>query len=273
MTQPMTQEERGIRLIELLKEEMPEYAEVAVPADEQSQRRFLRGLMNIRMPKPASKKFLEIQDAYLQEETRRKGIVEGEDLPASPLDPRLSLWQGDITRLRADAIANACNSQLLGCFQPNHNCIDNIEHTMAGVQMCLACYSLMRRQGHDERTGLCKVTSGYNLPAKYVLHTVGPIVQGVLTDLHREQLASCYRSCLDAAAEHGCASAAFCCISTGVFMFPQDIACEIAVDTVRAWLDSHPDASVKKVIFNVFKDTDRELYERKLAYTSNSMID
>ncbi|MCH3955065.1 MAG: protein-ADP-ribose hydrolase [Eubacterium sp.] len=261
----MTQTERRIWLIRALQQEMPEYAEVEIPEDEQGQRWLLRGLMNVRMPGPASDEFLKVQNAYLQQRTKEKGQVDPEGLTPSSLDPRLYIWQGDITRLAADAITNACNSKLLGCFQPNHNCIDNIEHTMAGVQMRLACYNMMRRQGHDERTGECKVTSGYNLPAKYVLHTVGPIVQGPLTARHRSQLASCYRSCLEAASAHSCRNAAFCCISTGVFMFPKKEAAEIAVTTVRKWLDDHPDAPLQKVIFNVFKDSDREIYEHLLG--------
>lgn len=261
----MTQTERRIWLIRALQQEMPEYAEVEIPEDEQGQRWLLRGLMNVRMPGPATDEFLKVQNAYLQQRTKEKGQVDPEGLTPSSLDPRLYIWQGDITRLAADAITNACNSKLLGCFQPNHNCIDNIEHTMAGVQMRLACYNMMRRQGHDERTGECKVTSGYNLPAKYVLHTVGPIVQGPLTARHRSQLASCYRSCLEAASAHGCRNTAFCCISTGVFMFPKKEAAEIAVTTVRKWLDDHPDAPLQKVIFNVFKDSDREIYEHLLG--------
>ena len=161
---------------------------------------------------------------------------------------------------------HAANSQMLGCFLPNHNCIDNIEQTMAGVEMRYDCYKLMQAQGHDEPTGKAKITSGYHLPARFVLHTVGPIVQGSLTDEHRRLLASCYESCLTLAAEHGLKGVAFCCISTGVFRFPKDEAAHIAIRTVRHWLDAHPDASIERVVFDVFEDADLLRYER-LLYT------
>ena len=260
----MTQEERSIWLIKELQKEMPEYAQYTIPETADDQWHLLRGMLNVRMPGAALKEFLEVQDAFLQEMTKKKGIVDTSSLVGSTIDSRLVLWQGDITTLKADAIVNACNSALLGCFHPNHNCIDNIEHTMAGIQMRLDCYEQMQAQGHEEETGRCRITPGYNLPARYVLHTVGPIVQGSLKQKHIDELESCYRSCLHKASEVGCESIAFCCISTGVFMFPQDRAAEIAVSTVQKWLDAHADSSVKRVIFNVFKDEDRELYAELL---------
>ncbi|MBQ6909662.1 MAG: protein-ADP-ribose hydrolase, partial [Synergistaceae bacterium] len=171
------------------------------------------------------------------------------------------LWQGDITRLNADAVVNAANSKLLGCFQPNHNCIDNILHTMAGVQMRLDCYNLMQEQKHDEPEGQAKITSAYNLPAKFVIHTVGPYVLGELTQEHKNLLASCYNSCLDLAAQNNLKSIAFCCISTGVFNFPNEPAAQIAVNTVIKYLEHNKDL---KIIFNVFKDLDLEIYNKIL---------
>lgn len=200
-----------------------------------------------------------------------KGITEAAELTPSGLDPRLFLWQGDITSLRADAIVNAANSQLLGCFSPLHGCIDNMIHTMAGVELRETCYRIMKAQGHEEPTGAAKITPGYHLPARYVIHTVGPIVSGRLTEKDRELLASCYRSVLSIASGHHLASVAFCCISTGVFHFPQDKAAEIAVRAVRGWLDDHPETSVRRVIFNVFKDSDRDIYRRILYPSSTNM--
>lgn len=266
----MTQEERRIWLIRQLQKEMPEYADYKIPKDPKQQWLLLRGLFNVRMPAQASEEFLKVEGEFLREMTREKGITDADTLKPSILDDRLYLWQGDITTLKCDAIVNAANSGMTGCYVPNHGCIDNIEGTFAGVELRYECYQYMKKQAdlhggsYEEPTGQAVITKGYNLPAKYVIHTVGPIVQGWLNWEHKELLASCYRSCLDKADEKGCASLAFCCISTGVFMFPQDKACEIAVKTVREWLDAHPDTSVKKVIFNVFKDSDFELYDKAL---------
>jgi len=266
----MTQKERRIWLIGELQKQMPEYADILIPETEEKQWRLLRGLFNVRPPIPASEEFLKVQGEFLREMTREKGITDSDALAPCKTDGRLFLWQGDITTLKIDAITNAANSRLLGCFQANHGCIDNIEHSMAGIEMRLACYELMRAQGHEEPTGRAKITPGYNLPAKYVLHTVGPIVIGRLTQEHERQLASCYRSCLSLAAENGCKSVAFCCISTGVFMFPKERAAQIAVATVRAYLDEHPDAAVKKVVFNVFEDGDARRYDDILNTTGHA---
>jgi O-acetyl-ADP-ribose deacetylase (regulator of RNase III) len=204
-----------------------------------------------------------VQDALLGAERGSRGVVHVRELPAIPSDGRLVLWQGDITRLDADAIVNAANSQLLGCFRPGHNCIDNVIHSAAGLQLREECAALMRAQGHEEPTGRAKLTGGYNLPAKHVLHTVGPIIEGAVTAEDRALLASCYRACLDLAAEKGLRSVAFCCISTGVFRFPKQRAAEIAVRTVRQWLAGH-EGAMERVIFNVFNDKDRERYEQIL---------
>ena len=223
----------------------------------------LRGLFNTRPAGPASAEFYRIQDALLSGMIADVGITDADDLPAFPGLPGISLGRGDITTLRADAIVNAANSGLQGCWQPNHLCIDNAIQTFAGVQMRQECARIMERQGHPEGTGLCKVTKGYNLPAAHVLHTVGPIANGRPTEAHCAQLASCYRSCLNAAAQLSCRTLAFCCISTGVFGFPINQATPIAVETVRAWLAAHPDQQLH-VVFNVFSEADEAVYRRVL---------
>lgn len=180
-----------------------------------------------------------------------------------PVQRGIYIWQGDITSLRCDAIVNAANSGMTGCYVPNHRCIDNCIHTFAGVQLRLDCAKIMKKQGHEEPTGKAKITSAYNLPCRYILHTVGPIIGGRVTDRDCALLASCYRSCLELAAENELESVAFCCISTGEFHFPNDRAAKIAVDTVKEFLEQK--TSVKKVIFNVFKDTDRDIYRKLLG--------
>ena len=256
----MNQSERRIVLIRMLLNEHPEYQELRIPTDADTQRQLLRGLLNIREPRRGSPDFLKIQDEYLQEETAAKGITDVADLV--PLQPGLYLWQGDITTLKCDAIVNAANSGMTGCYCPNHGCIDNAIHTYAGVQLRLACAELMAKQGYPEPTGLAKITPAFDLPCRYVLHTVGPIINGRVTQRDRALLASCYRSCLELAAEKGLESVAFCCISTGEFHFPNQLAAEIAVQTVKEFLKKQ--TSVKKVIFNVFKDMDKKIYERLL---------
>ena len=246
-------------LVEFLLDEMPEYRESAKEFGDQ--RMLLRALMNVRPPMKLSPEFLKVQDEFLSAERERRGVVDVETLPE--VEKGISLWQGDITTLKADAVVNAANSKLLGCFVPCHRCIDNAIHSAAGLQLRDECYHLMLEQGHDEPTGEAKLTKGYNLPAKHVLHTVGPIVAGELTTKQREELESCYRSCLELAESSGLHSVVFCCISTGEFRFPNDIAAGIAVRTVREFLKGA--RNVKKVVFNVFKDIDLELYRRELA--------
>ena len=258
----MTQQERCLWLIWELLKDMPQYRDTPIPVHPQRRWQLLRSLMNVRPPIPVTEEFCRNQDAFLQQMTLEKGIVDAEDLPACPGDDRLVLWKGDITTLKCDAIVNAANSQMLGCFSPCHGCIDNIIHTMAGVQLRLACDALMRAQGHEEPTGRAKITPGFNLPARFVLHTVGPIIQDDVTPEDEALLASCYRSCLELAVENGCGSIAFCCISTGVFRFPADLAAQIAVRTVEDYLKK--DSGIRRVIFNVFKDSDRAIYQRLL---------
>lgn len=258
----MTQPERRIKLIEALLREDPQYHGIGIPADEREQKKLLRALMNLRPPKPIDDSFLKIQDEYLSAERDSLGVTDGITLPPLRLDKRLALWQGDITTLRVDAIVNAANSRMLGCFVPCHGCIDNIIHSRGGVQLRLRCYKAMKAQGHDEPAGRAKLTPAYNLPSRYVLHTVGPIISGGVTREDRELLASCYRSCLELAAENGLKSVAFCCISTGEFHFPNEEAAEIAVKTVREFLRT--DNHIQRVIFNVFKNHDLEIYKRLL---------
>lgn len=221
-----------------------------------------RALVNTRPAIPASKAFLAGQDELLQGIIAEKGVTEIGDIAPSAIDLRLRLWRGDITALAADAIVNAANSKMLGCWVPGHHCIDNAIHTFAGVQLRLACAHIMDEQGHEEPTGTAKITPAYNLPAKHVIHTVGPIAAGRPSAGHRMQLASCYRSCLDLAARSGLRSIAFCCISTGVFGFPQKEAARIAIETVRDWLDGH--GADMTVIFNVFLESDEEIYRALL---------
>jgi O-acetyl-ADP-ribose deacetylase (regulator of RNase III) len=190
------------------------------------------------------------------------GITDASSLPRVPLDGHISLWRGNITTLRVDAIVNAANSQMLGCWVPGHYCIDNAIHAFAGVQLRLECAKLMEEQGHPEPTGMAKVIDAFNLPALYIIHTVGPIADGSPTELDKQLLANCYESCLEAAEKSGCESIAFCCISTGVFGFPQEAAAMIAIDTVRCWLDKR--GSNMHVIFNVFKPEDERIYHEFL---------
>ena len=256
----MNQSEKRRFLIQSLLKERPEYRDLSIPAEPESQRQLLRGLMNIRAPQNANADFLKTQDEYLQGETAAKGITDIDDL--APIQPGLYLWQGDITTLKCDAIVNAANSGMTGCYIPNHRCIDNAIHTFAGVELRLACEELMEQQGYPEPTGQAKITPAFNLPCRYVLHTVGPIISGRVKAEDKELLASCYRSCLELAAENSLESVAFCCISTGEFHFPNEQAAEIAVATVKEFLKKQ--TSVRKVIFNAFKDLDKAIYEKLL---------
>ena len=233
---------------------------ITLPSGLAEKRRLLRGLMNVRPPAPISKDFLKVQDAYLDDLLAERGIVHLKKL--TPVQPGLYLWQGDITTLAVDAIVNAANSQMLGCFVPCHSCIDNAIHTRAGIQLRLECARIMADQKRAEPVGQAKITKAYNLPCQYVLHTVGPIICGTVTQADREALASCYFSCLELAATNHLHSVAFCCISTGEFHFPNQLAAEIAVRTVRTWQQQNP--GKMEVIFNVFKDKDYEIYQRLL---------
>ena len=255
----MLQSERRNYLINKLLAEQVQYKDIAAPQSEAEQKRLLRALMNVRAPKPIGEDFLKIQDEYLQTELSEKGVTDIADL--TPVEGEIYLWRGDITTLKCGAIVNAANSGMTGCYQPCHNCIDNCIHTFAGVRLRLECAEIMEKQGYEEPTGQAKITPAYNLPCDHVIHTVGPIVQGKLTEKHCKLLKSCYQSCLELAVQNGIDSIAFCCISTGVFGFPKQEAAEIAVQTVRDFLKSHR----IKVIFNVFGSEDYDIYRKILG--------
>jgi O-acetyl-ADP-ribose deacetylase (regulator of RNase III) len=258
----MTQDEKRIWLIEKLLAEDSYYKNYEIPGSVQEQKDLLRALMNVRDAKPVSDEFLKVQDEYLGHENKSGLIVDAASLTSSKRNDRLFLWQGDITSLKVDAIVNAANSGMCGCFRPLHNCVDNIIHTKSGIQLRLKCSDIMKKQGHEEPTGRAKITPAYNLPCEYVIHTVGPIVQGSLTKEHEQLLKSCYSSCLSLAEEYSLKSIAFCCISTGVFMFPNGRAAEIAVETCEEFLREH--SGIERIIFNVFKDIDLEIYQNLL---------
>ena len=238
--------------------EMPNLEVEKFPEDLISQRKLLRALMNVRPPMPLDENFLKLQDEILSEEVKERGVVKLEQIP--DVEKNIKLWQGDITRLEVDAIVNAANSALLGCFISLHKCIDNAIHSAAGLQLRDACKKIIDEQGHEEETGQAKITPAFNLPSKFVIHTVGPIIPIDREPNHIEKnlLASCYESCLNLAAEKNLHSIAFCCISTGEFHFPNKLAAEIAVETVRKFLLKNN----LTVIFNVFKDLDLEIYQK-----------
>ena len=266
----MIREERVDSLIRYLKNENDGYASIREPINYDEKRRLLRSLMNVRWPGEASEEFMTGQDEFLTEEAEEKGIVDYEDIPVigdiytcigiKNMD-RISFWRGDITRLRADAIVNAANSQMLGCFVPCHGCIDNAIHSAAGIQLRNECARMMEEQGHEEPTGKAKITQGYNLPASHVIHTVGPIVGLEVTQRQKEELKSCYINCMKLAEKEGLKSIAFCCISTGEFHFPNKLAAQIAVETVDRYLSS---SKLERVIFNVFKEEDYNIYKKLL---------
>ena len=261
----MIQEDRRRFLIRYLLEEDKRYQDIEFPDNITEQKRLLRSLINIRMPKKISDDFLVVQNEYLKEEIAEKGITDLADL--NEIDKDLYLWQGDITTLKCDGIVNAANSGMTGCYVPCHSCIDNCIHTYAGIQLRNCCADIMKKQGHEEETGKAKITPAFNLPCRYVIHTVGPIVYGSLNKRHEEELSSCYRSCLEIACNNGLQSIAFCCISTGEFHFPNEEAAEIAVRTVKDFKKKNN--STIKVIFNVFKDTDLKIYSRILKNGSH----
>ena len=269
MRKTATQKERLDYLVEAFLRDAGGYKDLRIPNDTDDKRRILRSLMNIRMPKAMDEEVLSVQDAYLTERNQEKGIVTLSGIDPCACDSHLSVWQGDITRLAVDAIVNAANSQMLGCFVPMHTCIDNCIHTFAGVQLRAECNRQMDRlrarygSSYEQPTAVPMLTDAFNLPAKKVVHIVGPIVSGRLTPALEQDLADCYTNTLDMCAENGLRSVAFCCISTGVFGFPQQRAAEIAVETVRKWVQTH-EGQIDRVIFNVFKDEDRKYYEALL---------
>ena len=265
----LTQEQRLIKLVEAFKADSDEYKNIKTPQSIDGKRQLLRSLMNIRMPKYMPPEILQLQDDYLKERIRENGIVGLSDINIINIINKsaVSIWQGDITRLAVDAIVNAANSQMLGCFVPLHSCIDNCIHTFAGVQLRAECNKQMTElrakygSSYEQPTAVPMLTDAYNLPAKKIIHIVGPIVAGSLTPELEQQLADCYINCLELCAENNLRSIAFCCISTGVFHFPPERAAQIAVKTVRQWLELHEDF-IDRVIFNVFSDKDRSIYEQ-----------
>ena len=260
----VSDEELVEALIERLLDGMPAYREEADGVEVPNRRRLLRALMNVRPPMPLDESFLRLQDELLSREAAEKGVAHVADLPRCRRDERISVWLGDITRLDADAIVNAANSALLGCFVPCHGCIDNAIHSASGLQLRDECARIMAAQGHEEQTGMAKITAAYNLPTMHVIHTVGPIVPTHSPDAEDARLlASCYESCLDLARERQLRSIAFCCISTGEFGYPNEPAAQVACKTVRTWLDriGYP----IHVIFDVFKEVDLDAYERLLG--------
>ena len=272
----MTQNERLDYLVNEFLKESVQYRNIVIPDDVPGKKRLLRSLMNIRMPGFLPEQVLKVQDEYLKERSLRNGIVTVESIPTIAESSSrhcfadcISVWKGDITRLAADAIVNAANSQMLGCFVPMHTCIDNCIHTFSGVQLREECSRKMeelRRRfdpDYEQPTAVPMLTEGYNLPAKKVIHVVGPIVSGRLTRKHEKELADCYTNTLDMCVENGIRTVAFCCISTGVFSFPNERAAEIAVNTVTEWMSEHP-GTLNRIIFDVFKDEDRFFYESKL---------
>ena len=277
MARNKTQEERLDYLLKEFREDSVHYRDLEVGDDYTEKRMALRSLMNIRSPKPMQEDVVRIQDEFLSEEAKEKGIVSLDRIPtvASKYGSRhsfadkISIWQGDITRIQAGAIVNAANSQMLGCFVPCHKCIDNAIHSAAGIQLREECNCYMNRRKmqygsrYEEPTGQAVLTKGYNLPAEYVIHTVGPIVGGVLNDGHRQALRNCYKNILKCCVENGIRSVVFCCISTGEFHFPGDKAAKIAVETVTDFLKER-ELKFDRIVFNVFKDVDRELYEKEL---------
>lgn len=257
----ITQNERLIWLIKYLLNENSRYSKVTIPDNKNERFQLYRSLVNVRMPEPISEEFINIESEYLREELDKKGITDINNL--KPVKNDMYLWQGDITTLKCDAVVNAANSQLLGCFCPCHACIDNCIHTFAGVRLRLKCGEIMKVQGYKEPTGKAKITPAYNLPSRYVMHTVGPIINDKLCRNDENLLASCYTQCLKLADEYGIKSIAFCCISTGEFHFPNDKAAKTAVNTVEKY---KAETNIKiKVIFNVFKETDYKIYRKLLG--------
>ncbi|MBO7431573.1 MAG: protein-ADP-ribose hydrolase [Elusimicrobia bacterium] len=272
-----TQEERLNYLIEKFKEEFLEYKDFPVPTDIKDKKVLLRSLMNIRPPKETSAEILKVQDEYLTERNKEKGIVYLKDIKTiketinskHPYSQKISIWQGDITNLSCDAIVNAANSKMLGCFTPMHICIDNCIHTFAGVQLRYECNKIMnefkKKFGTDyqQPTSVPIITDGYNLPAKKVIHITGPVVIGKLTKNLEIDLKKCYKNILEKCIENNLKSVAFCCISTGVFRFPNKRAAEIAVETITSWLKQNEN-KIDRIIFNVFKPEDKYCYEQFL---------
>jgi O-acetyl-ADP-ribose deacetylase (regulator of RNase III) len=235
-------------------------------------RGLVRALLTVRDPGPANPEMVRLLDGLLGGERENRPRVKAEALPTIadrypagyPAAASTVLWQGDITTLAVDGIVNAANSGLLGCFQPSHRCVDNVIHAAAGPRLRDDCQAIVTAQGHPEPIGRAQITRGYHLPARYVLHTVGPVVAGPLTAGHEAALASSYRRCLDLAIVHGLRSVAFCSISTGLFGYPKGAAARLALTTVAGWLTEHP-GRLDRIVFDVFGDDDLHLYQQTIS--------
>ena len=233
-------------------------------------KRIYRSLCNIRDAKPISEEYFKIENKYLQEELNKKDITDVADIqPAKELlkvtnlkyEDKICLWKGDITTLKIDAIVNAANSQGLGCFVPMHSCVDNIIGSNAGVSLRLECNKVMKEKNYFLPTGKAFITKGYNLPAKYVIHTVGPIIYEEVTEKEEQELINCYINSLKLAIQNGIKTIAFPCISTGKFRFPKTQACKLAIKAVEEFLDTHND-EIDKIVFNIYIEEDYEIYEQ-----------
>lgn len=270
--------DRTNELLKMLIADSEQYRDLPIPEAETERKNLIRSLMNIRMPKAIPTELSTLQDSYLQEELAAKGVVTLEDIPTIKGQSKISLWQGDITRLKVGAIVNAANSQMLGCFVPCHKCIDNAIHSAAGIQLRQECSHIMSKRRmqygreYEEPTGTATLTNSYNLPCDYVIHTVGPIVYDGLNDTLCQELRNCYENVLKCCVDNHITSVAFCCISTGEFHFPNDKAAEIALESVTAFLETHG-GFMERVIFNVFKDSDRKIYEARLEPCLGSYSD
>ncbi|MBU3177665.1 protein-ADP-ribose hydrolase [Clostridium estertheticum] len=260
----MTNIEQLNFLIKELKNEANEYYGLEIPTVYNEKRKLLRALMNVRRPQPISEEFLKVQDEFLSSEASEKGITKLMNIMIEPTNNKMSIWQGDITTLEVDAIVNAANSQMLGCFQPCHKCIDNAIHSAAGIQLREECNDLMQKKEGLEPTGSAMITKAYNLPSKYVIHTIGPIIENKPSKSQEQQLKDCYFSCLKLAVQNNVKSIAFCCISTGVFNFPQKRAAEIAIETVVDFLSTNNN-NLERIIYNVYTKKDFTIYKNILG--------
>ena len=247
-------------LIDYLLKENTRVQIEEMPKDLELKKNLYRSLVNIRDAKPISEEYIKIENEYLTEELQNKELTDVQNLSSND---KICLWKGDITTLKIDSIVNAANSQGLGCFVPCHKCIDNQIQTYAGVSLRLECNDVMKELNYNLPTGKAFITKGYNLPSKYVIHTVGPIIYSEVTELEEKQLADCYINSLRLAIQNNIRTIAFPCISTGEFRFPKAKACEIAVETVKEFLKENGD-KFDKIVFNVYGEEDYYEYRKLL---------
>lgn len=257
-------------LIDYLLKENKEIKLKDMPKTSEEKANLWRALCNIRNAKPISAEYLKVQDEYLQERLEETQLTNVENIKSiketyskTNLENanKICLWQGDITKLKIDAIVNAANSQGLGCFQPLHNCIDNQIQTFSGIQMRLECDKYMKKIGYNLPTGKAFITNGYNLPSKYVIHTVGPIINFEVSNEDKKLLKDCYINSLKIASEKGLKTIAFPCISTGIFRFPKELAVMCAFQGINEFLRDNKN-SLEKIIFNVYGEEDFDIYDQ-----------